>query len=93
MKRKYFHIKKPISAKQFQISFGARFIIYIHEINDGITKEEINDYQIDIYAPDYDLIAVVEFSNGIIKFTYDMETTFIIAKEKLIIYALKLNRP
>jgi hypothetical protein len=83
MKTKYYHIKKTISPEQFQISFGVRFIIYIDEVNDGITKEEINDHRTEIYAPDYDLISIIEYKTGIIKFTYDLDTTFIISKQQI----------
>lgn len=83
MKTKYFHIRRSVTAKEFQVLFGVRFLITIEDTWHGITKVQVDDNRIDIYAPDHDIIGSVQYVNGTIKFIYDVETTYLIDKEKI----------
>lgn len=83
MKTKYFHIKKTITAKDFQLLFGARFLLHIEDPSYGISKVEVSDTRVDVHAAYEDIIGSVEYVNGYIRFSYDIEARFIINQEKV----------
>lgn len=92
MKTKYFRTRKLITAKEFQLLFGARFLLYIEDPSYGIRKVEVADKRVDVYAADEDIIGSVEYVNGYIKFSYDIETPFVISKEKVSLVSSEIEK-